>query len=225
MRPINRKSTPRVLAGAVKKKNNWELSEDLYRAPRRDEVVIDRQHPGKGYCHVVSKADIHRFLQLLPDWDELAIGLNAIVLAEGDDRTQGHHTRGVVHICAWGADLWCVFSPRFFEDHRDVLDRLGVESEALSDFRERAYERADWSTAAKLYAPYGPNCYLCKFTEHSVRAFQLLHILLHELGHHHDRITTKSKRAASRGESYAEQYALTYEAQIWDAYIREFPLY
>ncbi len=56
-------------------------------------------------------------------------------------------------------------------------------------------------------------------------AVQNLHILLHELGHHHDRITTRSRRRASRGESYAEQYARTYEERIWADYLRRFPLY
>ena len=67
------------------------------------------------------------------------------------------------------------------------------------------------------------NGYLCKFTEAQARAYQLLHILLHELGHH-DRITTKSQKRASRGEPYAEAYALTYEAKIWDVYQRRFGL-
>ena len=49
-----------------------------------------------------------------------------------------------------------------------------------------------------------------------------MHILLHELGHHHDRITTRSKVRASRGDSYAEQYALRYADRIWDEYFRVF---
>jgi len=48
--------------------------------------------------------------------------------------------------------------------------------------------------------------------------------LLHELGHHHDRMTTKSKRTASRGEGYAERYALAYADRIWESYLNEFGL-
>ena len=63
---------------------------------------------------------------------------------------------------------------------------------------------------------------MCEFTESQARAYQLLHILLHELGHHHDRITTKSQVRASRGEPYAEAYALQHEALIWERYLDTF---
>jgi hypothetical protein len=57
-----------------------------------------------------------------------------------------------------------------------------------------------------------------------VRAYQLLHILTHELGHHHDRITTQSQKRAARGEPYAEAYARKYEALVWESFTRHFPL-
>jgi len=50
----------------------------------------------------------------------------------------------------------------------------------------------------------------------------MMHILLHELGHHHDRITTKSRARTARGEPYAETYAREYGDRLWDAYFREF---
>lgn len=199
MRLTNRKSTPRVIAGRVQKKNNWDLSTDCYDAPNPRMVVVDRQRPGVGYKHVLNKRDIYTFLELLPDWDNLAIGLNAIILAPGEWNTDGYHVPGVVHVCAWEIDLWRKMSTSHYEDHRDILDRLGVESEQISD-----------------------DYYLCKFDETAVRGYQLLHILLHELGHHHDRMTTRSQNRAGRGERYAEAYARTYEAQIWQAYLRAF---
>lgn len=61
-----------------------------------------------------------------------------------------------------------------------------------------------------------------QYSENSMRAFQLMHVLLHELGHHHDRMTTRSQRQSARGDSYAEQYALRYMGEIWDSYITEF---
>lgn len=56
----------------------------------------------------------------------------------------------------------------------------------------------------------------------TVRAFQLMHVLLHELGHHHDRISTRSKVRSSRGEGYAESYAVRYSNCLWEAYASEF---
>lgn len=90
------------------------------------------------------------------------------------------------------------YSVDHYEDHKAVLDRLGVRSHPIE------------------------NGVMCEFTEAQARAYQLLHILLHELGHHHDRMTTKSKVRASRGEPYAEAYALRHEAMIWKRYQETF---
>jgi hypothetical protein len=194
-----RKSTPKVIDGKVRKKNNWGLSPDYYYAPDPRTVLIDRQRPGVGYKHVIKTADIHRFLALLPDWNNLAVGLNAVLLATGDDGTDGWHSPGVVAVCAWESDLWRESGSKYYEDHQGIFERLGVECEPT---------------------PNGD--VLCKWDEPAVRAYQLLHILLHELGHHHDRMTTRKQRRTGRGESYAEEYALRYEAAIWDKYHKAF---
>ena len=62
---------------------------------------------------------------------------------------------------------------------------------------------------------------LCHFTETSARGYQLLSVLLHELGHHHDRLTTRS-RCVGRGEPYAERYAIEHTDLIWERYLRAF---
>ncbi len=194
---LNRKSTPQVVGGQVQKKNNPEGTANYYTAPPPS-LVIDRQRPGKGYRHLLLQRDIEAFIRLLPDWAELSRGLHAIVLAPGERSTDGWHTPGVVHICAWENDLWIDYAMSHYEDHKEVLDRLSVRSHEIK------------------------NGVMCEFTEAQARAYQLLHILLHELGHHHDRMTTKSKVRASRGEPYAERYALAYEAQIWERYQEAF---
>ncbi|HEY3782621.1 MAG TPA: hypothetical protein VGL56_16175 [Fimbriimonadaceae bacterium] len=94
------------------------------------------------------------------------------------------------------------YPPAFYKEHIDVLEKLGVEMEPLENGDMR-----------------------CKYTEDQAKAFQLLHIFLHELGHHHDRMSTKSKVRAPRGEPYAEQYALQYMDRIWSEYLKKFPLY
>lgn len=199
MRHVNRKSTPKVIDGQVQKKNNPEWTANYYNTPQ-PMPTIDRQRPGKGYRHVLMQRDIETFIRLLPDWDELSRGLNAIVLAPGERTTDGWHQRGVVHICAWEADLWIDYAKSYYEDHKAIFDRLGVRSHPIE------------------------NGVMCEFTEDQARAYQLLHIFLHELGHHHDRMTTRSKVRASRGEPYAEAYALQYEALIWERYQEMFDL-
>ncbi len=197
IRQNNRKATPKVIGGRVQKKNNREWTANYYNTPQ-PMPLIDRQRPGKGYRHVLMQRDVKRFIGLLPDWNELSQGLNAIVLAPGERFLNGWHTRGVVAVCAWENDLWIDYAQSHFYDHKDVFERLGISHSPLE------------------------NGILCHFTESQARAYQLLHILLHELGHHHDRMTTKSRTRPSRGEPYAETYALQYEAQIWTRYQEAF---
>lgn len=202
MRRGSRKSTPRVIKGVVQKKNNWDYSPDYYyKALEPHMVTIDRKRPGVGHRHLLTVADVRNFLAMLPDWNNLAVGLNAVVLAPGSGYYDGYYRTGVVHVCAWEADLWTETDGNFYKEHRALFERLGVKIEPL---------------------PGSSGDVLCKWEEYQARAYQLLHILLHELGHHHDRITTRRQKRAARGEPYAEAYALEHEARIWDDYQRVF---
>ena len=199
MNRLNRKLSPKVVAGQVQKKNNWQETPNYYNtASPRPEVI--RKRSGKGYRHLLRQKDVYDFIGILPDWNELSQGLNAIVLAPGEWDRFGYHRRGVVHICAWERDLWIAITEGCFEKERDICERLGVPW---------GRERGD---------------VVCRFTESTARAHQLSATLLHELGHHHDRMNTKSKIRASRGESYAESYAKKYAELIWERYIEVFGL-
>lgn len=193
MRRINRKTNPKVAGGSVQKKNNWIPTADYYNSEQKLPIV-DRRRPGKGFRHLLKARDIHDFISILPDWNELSAGLNAIVLARGSWDAFGYHAHGVVHVCAWDENIWTELSKEGFEQERDILEKLNVPCELFDDR------------------------VLCKFTESTARAHQLLATLLHELGHHHDRMTTRSKLRAGRGESYAEAYAKAYADQIWIEY-------
>lgn len=197
---LKRKSAPRVKTGQVAKKNNWALTADYYNTAQALPVV-DRQRPGEGYRHILKQQDIYDFIALLLDWSELSKGLNGIVLAPGSDTRDGYHVPGVVHICAWEKDLWRGESHGYYKAHQDIFARLEVPHEEKE---------------------YG---YWLQWTEAQARAYQLLHIFLHELGHHHDRMTTHSKVRASRGEPYAEAYARQHEALIWTRYQEQFKLF
>ena len=198
MRRLNRRTTPRVRGGRVRAKNRTAITPNYWDTPQ-EHPVIDRQRPGEGYRHLLRKVDVERFVELLPDWPELSRGLDAIVLAPGEVDCLGWYQDGVVAVCAWDRQLRGVYYDWFVEDHRDVLDRLGVPT-----------ERA------------GGGTFEVGFTENSARGFQLMHVLLHELGHHHDRMSTRSRREAARGEPYAEAYALRYADRIWEAYFAAF---
>lgn len=197
----HRKTTPKVVNGRVQRKNRWARTPTYFNTPQATPAV-DRLKPGIGYRHVLKKKDVLAFIDLLPDWQELSKGLNAVILAPGKWNCAGWYRRtGIVAICAWDRDLWTEVYRSFFDEHRQVFEKIGVPWEETPD-----------------------GYYLCKWTEASVRAYQLLHIFLHELGHHHDRMNTRSQRQCCRGEAYAEQYALRYAHVIWDRYCERFGL-
>ena len=199
MRSRPRKTGTKVKNGKVSRKNRTELSAH-YSQTKQPHVVVDRQRPGEGFKHYLTISDVRRFIAILPDWNELSVGLNAIVLAERED-CLGWCWNGMVAVCAWERELTLDWDTTFVVEHATVLDRLGVRFEAINDDSEGMW---------------------CHFDESSIKGFQLMHILLHELGHHHDRMTTKSQQNIARGESYAEKYANDYADRIWDAYFKEF---
>lgn len=191
-----RKTSPRVVGGRVMRKNRHACTRGIVDASRGHPIVV-RERPGRGYRHLLTQKHVHDFLAILPDWPTLARGLHGIVLAPGDRGYAGSHDRGVIEICAWDQEIVCEWERWFFDEHAAVLARLDVDHEPLEDGAVRVL-----------------------FTEDTARAYQLLHVLLHELGHHHDRMTTRSRRA-SRGEKYAEDFALDREALVWARYARD----
>lgn len=113
----------------------------------------------------------------------------------------GYYRSGELAVCAWPAALWHENAcPRWLREHRDEIDRLGVV------LRKR-----------------GPRL-VTEWTEDQARAFQLLHVFLHELGHHADRMATRSRHGPARGESFAESFARGVADLVWDEYLRVFPL-
>jgi hypothetical protein len=195
---MQRRVAPKVRNGKVQKKNNHKLTPSYWNTDLKD-IVIDKEKPGVGYKHVIKRKDIIEFIKLLPEWNDLSKELNAIILSKASSFSDGRcHSEGVIRIGAWPKELWVSLRPEYFLDHKEIFDKLNLEYEKVS------------------------NMYLCKFDESQVRAYQLLHIFLHELGHHHDRITTKNKNRSSRGEKYAEEYAKKYENLIWTDYFSKF---
>jgi hypothetical protein len=218
---LNRRSAMRVRDGRVLKKNNWRLEASDYRALRQDEIRLDRRRPPWGSRHLITIGQLRTFIELLPDWGEVAIGLDAIVLDSETD-CAGWYAPGVVAICAWDHDLWDWWSPEMVETHRPILELLEVEQvpiEHSTEYHEYQDDLERWGD--RNTDPAAGHVEL-RFTESQARAYQLLHILTHELGHHHDRITTRSQRRSARGEPYAEAYANRVADSIWPIYARTF---
>lgn len=195
-----RKTTPKVRDGRVQRKNRSARTPTYWNTYQK-EPQFDREDPGRGYRHLLRSADVMRFIELLPAWDELAVGLDAVVLAEGEPDVDGWHSFGVIGLCAWERGLWRYHSPDYYHDHAMLWERLGVPARKA-----------------------GGGLYELRFTEGTARAYQLLHVFLHELGHHHDRMTTRSRGRAARGEPYAEAYAHEHAETVWSRYLSEFGL-
>ena len=193
-RNINRKTTPKVAGGKPLRKNNHKLTPNYWNT-QQEIIQIDEQKPGKGYKHFLKKKDILKFLEIIPNWEELSIDLDAIVLEEGGYGYDGrYYNDGVICISAWEKEQDILIGKQYFLEHQEIFNRLGIK-----------YTEEEKG-------------FFCEFTPEQIKAYQLLHILLHELGHHYDRIKTKSKYKSSRGEKYAEDFAIKKEKEIWNRY-------
>jgi hypothetical protein len=204
-RGANRRSAMKVRGGRVARKNNWAPNPNDHMRVDQPFPLIVRERPGFGHRHLLRRRQVRDFCDLLPEWGDLSLGLNAIVLAEGELGVHGWHLPGTVALCAWDESVVLDHDPAFHHEHADIIERLGVRTEARED---------DYGGFVRTW-----------WTEPTARAFQLLHILLHEFGHHHDRMTTASlPDYAPRGEPYAEAYARRHEAVVWDRYLERFGL-
>ncbi len=116
-RRYTRKTTPKVKNGIVQKKNNHAIT-------AREKYVVDRVSPYRGFKHVISKKDIHDFVELIPDWEEIGQGIESIILDEGGDDFDGlyrhfhHENTGVIWLSAWPQELWVDFDEEYFNEHR-----------------------------------------------------------------------------------------------------------
>lgn len=193
---FNRRTATKVKDGRVQRKNR-------HRPTGHDGYILDRESPGREFRHVVSKRDVQAFIDIIPDWHRLSERLERIVLSSRSDSFDGAHEfyhreeTGAIFLHAWHADLWTDLTTAYFDSHEQIFEALGV-----------SYDRAE-------------DCVTCRFTEAQARAFTLLHVFVHELGHHYDRIHQKH-RDSSKGEDYAERFATSRFEQLFSDYVRIF---
>jgi len=196
-RRFSRRTTPRVVNGKVQKKDNHSIT-------AREKYVVDRVRPYTGFKHVINKKEVHDFIELIPDWDEIGVGIESIILDEGGDGFDGlyrhftHENTGVIYLSAWPREMWVEFNEEYFQEHKWLFEIFGVTFEEKQD---------NWC---------------CFFTEKQAKAFMLLHIFLHELGHHVDKLRSKKQNDMRGGEEFAEKYAIDKFSEIWPLYVNVF---
>jgi hypothetical protein len=194
---VHRRTAPKVRDGQVRWKNNWSQTPSV-RHTTQPHLTVHRSRPGPGHRHLLLQRDVERFVALIQDWNELSIGVDVILLDGKRTDCDGWYDRGVVAVCAWPREMHYPVDLNWFVAHARFLERIGL--------------RTEWDGEDLI----------ARWTEATAKAYQLLHVLLHELGHHHDRMTTRTQRTIARGEDYAEQYAWAYEEKVWERYVAEF---
>ena len=199
MRATPRRQAPGVQNGRVQKKNNWDVVARLLFAPATR--IGDRPSAsGRGLsprfdCSAMS-SDSSPFCPIGTRW---RAAWTRLFWRRDAKIIGGWHSPGVVHVCAWTLEWGRFFYGEYFERDRVSLERIGVPLSIR--------EGGAWA----------------QFTPSTARAFLLTDVLLRELGHHHDAMTTKSKRR-SRGEPYANASVIKYGALVWERFTKNFPL-
>jgi hypothetical protein len=193
---FNRRTATKVKDGRVQRKNRQ-------RPTVHEGYVLDRESPGREFHHVVTKRDVQAFIDIIPGWHRFSERLERIVLASPSEGADGQHAfyhreeTGAIFLHAWPDDLWRQIAVPYFEAHREILGRIGVSHDRHGD------------------------AVMCRFTEAQARAFMLLHVFMHELGHHYDRIHQKHL-GSTKGEEYAERFATSRFEQLLPVYARIF---
>lgn len=77
-RSFTSRTATRVKDGRVQPRNRK-------RPTGHEGYVIDRQSPGRGCRHVVTKKDLLACIDLIPEWPRYSVRLERIVLASRDD--------------------------------------------------------------------------------------------------------------------------------------------
>ncbi len=189
-----RKTTPKQIGGKPTKKNNHKPTPNYWNT-FQDDIIIDQKKPGLGYKHFLKKRDVIQFLELLPNKDHILEHMDAIILDRGHPFRDGvYYNNGVISLHAWSKEMDIECSAHYYSEHKDLFDRLGISATLKDEY------------------------YTCEFNEDQIKAYQLLHILTHELGHHIDRMLTKRKFSSARGEAFAEDMAYYLENKVWNDY-------
>lgn len=179
----------------MRKKNRTVLSPDIY-VHEPDELLIKRTRPIAGHFHAVSATDVRRFVRLIDDWEEVASAVRAVILTPGGDYCYGRYNNaGIIKL-----DAWPKCGPHYVPSRKKwLIEQIGLGP-----------------------MPEGQTYMISDITKEQVRCYLLLGTFLHELGHHIDRMSTRSKLDAANGEPAAIRYEQMRQRELWKPYCGEF---
>lgn len=196
MPAIVRRTSTKVVDGRVTRKSrtNWSSV---------DGCVIRNYPAGRGYRHVVSPKQLREFLEIIPHWAKHSYRLESVALVGAKQDSFGYFTSfqhakvSMIALCAWPKNLWLELSPGFFHNHREIFEQLGV-----------AYK-------------FRIDRVICEFTVAQARAFMLLNVFMHELGHHRDWLRRRGHPLPGK-EEVAEDFARRYWDMLHPLYCERF---
>lgn len=198
IRSTARKTAPKVKDGRVQKKHRHDASEYLALVDGRSFTVL-KHRAREGYRHVVQLPDVYRFVELIPSWSTVSNGLSALALdAYGcEEQTGCHYDPGyrAIWMRPFPEAMQTTWSRRYHDVHGEFTSRLGVESVREDD----RSVTLTWTLA-------------------QARAWQLLHLFLHELSVHAQFMRGGQKPRSEHDAEEAEQYAFRTAARILPAY-------
>ena len=195
---VRRRVSMKVVGGRDSPKHRvWRCS------PVDESIRVVRERAGRGFRHVLRAKDVWRFVSLIDDWDRLRTGLSRIRLARGSYQF-GYHRPGVLAVRALPTHL--------------QLSRCYLDAYAC-----RLLEHLDVAVGTGPCDGCDRYVDVYQLTRPQARAWLLLDVFLHELGHHEDARSNRSGRA-ERGERYALEFAERRWRRMWPDYSRAFDI-
>lgn len=158
-------------------------------------VEVRKEKPGRGFISLTIKRDMERFIELIPQWKELSLGLSQVVLSPGEKDVLGWRSPGIIGLNAWERELeWEDCTPDFYNMNKELFKSLEIP--VLRD----------------------GNAYVIKFTDLTARAFQLLHVFVVLLCQHRDAIGDKKT-------NHSKTYWKNRGKELFNRYIQVFEIY
>jgi len=163
---------------------------------------IEREKPGRGFISLIMKREMETFIKLLPEWEDLSLGIETVVLAPGEDGVLGWRSPGVVGLCAWPRIIeWDDCDHDFYNTHKDLFAKLEIPCAGEDDH---------WYVG---------------FTDLSASAFQLIHVFVQLACLHRNDVSVLAGAGKKSRGSYLRSYVNKWENEIFKRYLQHFKLY
>ena len=88
--------------------------------------MFARERPGKTGRHVLRADEVRRFCELLPEWEQLRVGLDAVVLGAASGHIDGWYDDGMIVLAAWEREEPFEWSCPHAIEHAEIATQCGA---------------------------------------------------------------------------------------------------